>query len=632
MTDSNNAALERLPAFQALKRQIAAHLRDLAALAGESGDLIRRTADDLDALIFNVAVIGEFNRGKSTLINAILDRADLLATAPLPNTAAITRINALESGESVEHYRVSFRDPTRSPITGTNLAEIEAYVSEHVKPGESSLAERVESVELWIDSDFLRRNGIVLIDTPGLGAVTRAHQDVTERVIPTIHAALFVFMVDPPLGGTEIAFLTFSLAYVGRFLFVMNDKQNMINGSPEQAAEVIAYAERTLESMGIAAPAVIGVNPRAYLRGSGGGFDQFLPRLSDFLIEGRGRGLLADSLRKGESHLRELRTRAEHRLGDLDRQTDDLRAESANLRARAATWETRKAALIAGVDAEIREIVGAVAGDVDKLGVRIETATFEAIDSYGIGGLREAHIRLPEVIKNTVDAWMTDKSSFVNGRFNRLYRNTIADLRELLAEYHPAADPEASVQSALSLKLGMTDIRLNGDVAMAVAAGLAIAAGIVLAELITSGAIGGVLTLMAGAAGSGTAGAVLVGRVRTSLKAELKKPLPPPNQSRTMLSAVLEGYVDAQGESIPGVRSLVNTEFEAIGAALKGQIETIVHEAWQPRLTEIEAELTQRAATDRDLSTARATLNAELAALNQIGDSFAADGESLGAL
>lgn len=643
-----HADIERLPAFQTLKARIVVGLRELgdmaarldlrieqaagATLAEESlCAVISRTADDLDAMAFNVAVIGEFNRGKSTLINAILNRADLLSTAPLPNTAAITRITAIKSGEP-EHYRVTYRDPLRQPIEGTDLRDIERFTSDRQKaggfraqaaPDARSLAEEIERVELFIDSDFLRRNGIVLIDTPGLGAVTRAHQEVTEQVIPTVHAALFVFMVDPPIGAVEIAFLQFTLAYVNRFLFVMNDKQNMLAASPDEAAEVMAYAEQELNGIGIESPAVIGLNPRAYLRGENGGFDQFVPRLTDFLIEGRGRALLEDAIRKAGRHALHIRGRIEGRLADLDRQMDDLRAELSRVQQKAADLQARKLALIASVDAEMNDIIALVSTDVDNLSVRIEQNVFAAVESYGVGALREAHIYLPEVIKSTVNTWMQDKSAFVNARFNRLYRNVIADLRELLAEYDQAAELDNTVQTTLSIKLGMDGVQLGGDVAMAVAAGLAIAAGIVLANLLATGGIGAVITIIAGAAGSGTAGAVLMNRVRTSLKLELGKRLDPPNEQQTMLSAVVEGYVDPDGQRVKGIRALIDEEFRSISDAVKGTISVTIQNAWEPRLKEIEAELARRDAVGADLAARREMLLRELARVKEIDDHWA---------
>ncbi len=644
MTDGH-AEIERLPTFQSLKGRIVARLRELgdvaarldlrieqaagATLAEESlCAVISRTADDLDAMAFNVAVIGEFNRGKSTLINAILNRADLLITAPLPNTAAITRITAANPGEA-EHYRVTYRDPLRQPIEGTDLHDIERFTSDRQKaggfraqaaPDARSLAEEIERVELFIDSDFLRRNGIVLIDTPGLGAVTRAHQEVTEQVIPTVHAALFVFMVDPPIGAVEIAFLQFTMAYVNRFLFVMNDKQNMLTANPGEAAEVMDYAERELNGIGIESPAVIGLNPRAYLKGANGGFDQFVPRLTDFLIEGRGRALLDDAIRKAGRHALHIRGRIEGRLADLDRQTDDLRAELLRVQQKAADLQARKLALIASVDAEMNDIITLVSTDVDNLSVRIEQNVFAAVESYGVGALREAHIYLPEVIKGTVNTWMQDKSAFVNARFNRLYRNVIADLRELLAEYDQAAELDNTVQTMLSVKLGMDGIQLGGDVAMAVAAGLAIAAGIVLANLLATGGIGAVITIIAGAAGSGTAGAVLMNRVRTSLKLELGKRLDPPNERQTMLSAVVEGYVDQEGQQVKGIRALIDEEFRSISDAVKGTISVTIQNAWEPRLKEIEAELARRDAAGADLAARRIMLLEELARVKGIED------------
>lgn len=618
-------SVERLPAFQALKTQIANELRALVALAepldAERSSAIRRAANDLDALAFNVAVIGEFNRGKTTFVNALLGRSDLLAAAPLPNTATITRISATEAGAQ-EYFRVVFRDPAHATLTGLDLKDLDRYVSDATtsKSG-AGPGNAVERVELFLDSDFLRRNGIVLIDTPGLGAISKAHQDVTERLIPTVHAALFVFMLDPPLGATEIAFLQFSMAYVQRFLFVMNDKHNVLLHNPTDAADVIAYAKRELAAVGVEAPIIVGLNPGGYLRGTDSGFDTFWPILAEFLIAGRGRALLTDALHKAAQHVSTLRASLDHRLLDLEQQTSVLRAEQRQIQARAAELQTRQSALQNQVDVELNEIVALILADVDGLAVQIDRDVSNAIDSFGIGALRTIQVQLPEIIQQTVNRWIQDKRVWVNGRCERLFRRVTDALRELSADYH-AADLMASAADPMNIPVGMAGVDLGGDVALALATGLGIAAGVALLDVLTSGGVGALSVIVGSAAGGGTAGAMLLQRVRTSLKQTLHKPLAAPNESQTPLSALIEGYIDADGQEVHGLRARIADEFAASEAAMNAHIATAIREAWQPRFQEIETELVRRGNKDSDLTTQRISLLATMGRLDELDIAF----------
>lgn len=620
-------AVERLPAFRSLKTRIADQLRILASAADsfdrERAAAIRHAASDLDASAFNVAVIGEFNRGKTTLVNALLDRADLLRVAPLPNTAAITRIAAVETGNG-EFFRVIFRDSAHPPLISADLSTLDQYVSDATTSATNgAFANSVERIELFLDSEFLRRNGIVLIDTPGLGAISRAHQDVTERIIPTVHAALFVFMLDPPLGAAEIAFLQFSMAYIQRFLFVMNDKQDALSSNPTDAADVMAYAHQQLSHAGIEAPLVVGLNPRAFLRGKGGGFNAFLPILADFLIAGRGRALLDDAIHKANRHFMGLHDSLDRRLLDLERQTGELRAEQRQLQARAAELQTRQQSLQAQVDAELNEFVTLITADVDALAAHIDRDVAAAIDEAGIGALRTIQVHLPQTIQKTVNHWMRDKSAWINGRSERLYRRITDSLREWAADYQ-ADGLVAAAPGQIDLPIGLEGVNLSGDVALALATGLGIASGVALLDVLTSGGVGGLSLIVGGAAGSGTAGAMLLQRIRTSLKQTLHKPLPAPNESQTPLSALVEGYVNAEGQSVPGLRAQIAAYFQAASASVNIHIASVIQDAWQPRFAELEAELAARNATDSDLVARTASLVAAQNGLDAIGEAFKA--------
>ena len=65
---------------------------------------IRETADRIVSQLYRVAVIGEFKRGKSSLINAIIG-ADVLPTDILPMTAAITRVTYGEKRQILIRYK-----------------------------------------------------------------------------------------------------------------------------------------------------------------------------------------------------------------------------------------------------------------------------------------------------------------------------------------------------------------------------------------------------------------------------------------------------------------------------------------------------------------------------------------------
>jgi hypothetical protein len=146
-----------------------------------------------------VACVGEFNRGKSTLLNVLLDQArPLLPVAPVPKTRLITR---LEYGDEEAYYLLDAAG-RRTPIT---RADIERYAAE---PDDAAAANRVEArqVVIALPNDKLR-SGLVLLDTPGVGGIYAAHDAITDGALTEADAILFVAGLSEPLTERELRFL-----------------------------------------------------------------------------------------------------------------------------------------------------------------------------------------------------------------------------------------------------------------------------------------------------------------------------------------------------------------------------------------------------------------------------------------
>jgi hypothetical protein len=137
-----------------------------------------------DEGLLRVAVLGQFKRGKSTLLNALLG-APLLPTGVTPVTALATFISA---GDSTR-LRIAFRggkEPIVTDVAPEIPAVLERYVSESRNP-HNRLG--VESVAVEVRSDFLDE-GIVLIDTPGVGSTFLHNTRAAEAVLAECDAAL----------------------------------------------------------------------------------------------------------------------------------------------------------------------------------------------------------------------------------------------------------------------------------------------------------------------------------------------------------------------------------------------------------------------------------------------------------
>ncbi|WP_310582726.1 dynamin family protein [Deinococcus sp.] len=155
---------------------------------------------------FLLVVVGEFNAGKSSFINALLGEAVL----PEGVTPTTDRIYVLVHGERVD---------------GRN-AEPEATGDPFV-------------VRLRVPIAAL--DGVALVDTPGTNAIVRQHQVLTEGFLPRADLLLFLTSADRPFTESERQFLALAARW-GRTVIMVVNKADLLE-TPEQREEVRAFVE-----------------------------------------------------------------------------------------------------------------------------------------------------------------------------------------------------------------------------------------------------------------------------------------------------------------------------------------------------------------------------------------------------
>ena len=214
----------------------ATRLLELAALAAqlvseqvaiEANELAERLAEGR----FFVACVGQFKRGKSTLIGALIGES-ILPTGFVPVTAVPTVIRY----GSTRSARIRAADGTWREIA---LHELEEYVSEECNPEN---IKQIAGAEVFVPSRLLA-TGMCLVDTPGLGSVFSGNTATTQAFIPHIDAALVVTGSDPPLAGEELALVESVAQHVEHLIVVLNKADKA--SAPERAA-AIAFTQRLL--------------------------------------------------------------------------------------------------------------------------------------------------------------------------------------------------------------------------------------------------------------------------------------------------------------------------------------------------------------------------------------------------
>jgi GTP-binding protein EngB required for normal cell division len=263
----------------------------LAELAAQFGaEHIASTARNLAERVsegrFYVACVGQFKRGKSTLLNALIGHA-VLPTAVVPVTAVPTIIR---HGTRLA-ARVRLRSQTWTDIS---VRAVEEYVSEE-KNCEN--AKGVLGAEIFVPSPLLE-TGMCLVDTPGLGSVFAGNTAATQAFIPHIDVAVVVIGTDPPLSGDELRLVEAVSREVQDLVFVLN-KADKVNAAERSAA--LDFARHVLETrLQQASPVIYEVSAieRLEQRGPARDWAQLTQALEDLALRS-GRALVRDATDRG---------------------------------------------------------------------------------------------------------------------------------------------------------------------------------------------------------------------------------------------------------------------------------------------------------------------------------------------
>ncbi|HUJ07291.1 MAG TPA: dynamin family protein [Streptosporangiaceae bacterium] len=281
--------MDELTEYQRRRLELADMLRAALPVARRSQDdqrdqEIRALLTRLASGRFRLAVAGQFSRGKTTLMNALLGGA-YLPMGALPMTSVITTVR----------YGTRARALVRSAASSL---PVEVGVSEVGKFVAQSSADRtrmqVSSVEVEIPAELLRL-GFEFIDTPGVGSAIAANTAATVRFLPEADAVVFVTGFDSAITEAEAEFLATTAGQAAKLFLVIN-KRDLVTGT--DAADVARYVRRWVLGNLHADPAIFGLSALTALHGAmhadreqitDSGLEPFRAALIQFLAAERGK-------------------------------------------------------------------------------------------------------------------------------------------------------------------------------------------------------------------------------------------------------------------------------------------------------------------------------------------------------
>jgi hypothetical protein len=244
-------------------------------------DLLSRLAADT----FQLAVAGQFSRGKTTLMNALLG-GPYLPMGALPMTSVITRVRYGSRAKAIVRRRAS----------GLGVEVPLAQVAGYIAQASATRAEQqVVSVEVEVPAEILRL-GFEFIDTPGVGSAIEINTATTRRFLPQADAVIFVTGFDSPLTQAEAGFLADAARHAGKLFLVLN-KRDLVSG--QDAGAALEFVRHRLgEDLGMAGPRIFTLSALQALeavvhgddgRLAGSGLPDLHAELREFLTAGKTR-------------------------------------------------------------------------------------------------------------------------------------------------------------------------------------------------------------------------------------------------------------------------------------------------------------------------------------------------------
>ena len=241
---------------------------------------------------FNLVVLGQFKRGKTTLINSLVGNA-ILPSSVVPLTSIVT---ILKFGNDVR-CTIFMNDGTEQNI---RIEELHDYVTESGNP-KNVRGVKCACIEYPIP---LLEKGMQLVDTPGIGSTFLHNTETTYEFLDHLDAAVFLMSADVPISQVEKELLETIKSSTQKIFFVLNKVDNLI---PKEITEMSTYNNKVLTEMGFAVQEIWPISARKALEAKTSSDEELLlesglsnleDAIGSFLSSEKGRVVLNTAISK----------------------------------------------------------------------------------------------------------------------------------------------------------------------------------------------------------------------------------------------------------------------------------------------------------------------------------------------
>jgi small GTP-binding protein len=502
------------------KAAIRGALADLGAAAEAAGlpsiarDVRETRLPKLDDERFTIVVLGEFNHGKSTFINALLG-GPVLPTGITPTTAMLTHIThgpkvgatlVMESGErrTVDVKKLADWLTVDGHAAKTKAGEGVHHV-ELTHPGNGA-AQTVDGGGVG----GLLSERVTIVDTPGVNDINEQRAEITYGYLPRADAAVFLLDATQILSASERQFLEERIlrSTRERLLFVVA-KTDLLDAA--ELDETLAFARKHLAAI-VPEPLVLPVSAKRALAGdvAASGLPAVIDALGATVAHERRRLLLDNALADATRLSAFVRQSLAIRRRSLELPMDELETRIARAKERLQSSNKVLESAAETIRAETAALKARVRQDLAEF-----TAEFRARLPSDIDAVEGADVRkyLSFFVQDTWKAWTEAEGELVATELDRLAEQIIQVTNENVRDVTQSVAGELG-PSDTKVPIVVDTLRYDASVFALGALGTTV-------FLFVNGMVGGLLALSAPVLAF-----ILRGRVAAEIKAEAREQAP----------------------------------------------------------------------------------------------------------
>lgn len=501
------------------KGAIRASLEELARAAETAGltsvarDIRDVRVPKLDQEQFSLVVLGEFNHGKSTFVNALIGSA-LLPTGITPTTALLTHI----SHGAKTQVELVLLSGERRPLDPSRLAEwatVDGLAAKQESGGDGGAGgakdanDAVHHIDVRVPAPIVDDH-LTIVDTPGVNDINEQRAEITYGYVPRADAAIFLLDATQILTASERQFLEERILRSSRdrLIFVIA-KIDLLDEA--ELAETVAFARTHLGRI-VPEPAIFPVSARRELAGKRelSGFDPLLAHIGATVRTDRRRLLLDHALADATRLSAFVRQSLAMRRRSLDLPLPELEERITRARGRLASGQKGLDAAAGIIDAETAALKARVRQDLADFTAEFRAALPSEIDKVDGHDVRRY---LSFFVQDTWKAWLENEGERMAAELERLAERTM----------EVASENVRDVAEAVTAELGPTQTKVDLviDTFRYDASVFALGALGTTVFLFVNGLVGGVLAMAAPLLAM-----VFRGRVAREIKVEARERAP----------------------------------------------------------------------------------------------------------